>query len=138
MTKLSTLVDEVCKLDDEKRFGLDLSYQLIEGEVDVAEVSITDREELPIFLTIADDQILCICYLWSEDEVRPESRAEMMEIMLDMNVPMPLSSFAKIENKYVVFGAMSLNSSTEDVALEIATLSENAIDAITTMKDYLK
>ena len=62
----------------------------------------------------------------------------MMEIMLDMNVPMPLSSFAKIENKYVVFGAMSLNSSIEDVALEIATLSENAIDAISTMNDYLK
>ena len=138
MKKLKALVDDVCKLNDEQRFGLDLSYQLIEGEVDVVEVSITDREELPIFLTFADDQILCICYLWSEAEVRPETRTEMMEIMLDMNVPMPLSSFAKIENKYVVFGAMSLNSSIEDVALEIATLSENAIDAISTMNDYLK
>jgi len=116
---------------------LDFDYQLIKGEVDVAEVAIKDREELPIFLTIADDQILCICYLWEEDEVKQSTRAEMMQAMLEINIPMPLSSFAKIGDKYVVFGAMSLNSSAVDVALELSLLSENALDAIATMSQYL-
>jgi uncharacterized protein YjfI (DUF2170 family) len=137
MSKLQQLMEQVTQLDEEQRHGLDLEFQLIEGDVDVVEVVVKDREELPIFMTMADDQLLSICYLWGEDEVKPETRAEMMEAMLDMNVPMPLSSFAKIDDKYAVFGAMSLNSSAQDVALEIAMLSENAIDAINTMSDYL-
>lgn len=137
MSKLQQLMEQVISLDEEKRYGLDFDFQLIKGDVDVAEVVVKERDELPIFLTMADDQLLCICYLWGEDEVKQSSRSEMMEAMLDMNVPMPLSSFAKIGDKYAVFGAMSLNSGAEDVALELSMLSENALDAISTMSEYL-
>lgn len=137
MSKLNQLLEKVTRLDNGLRHGLDFDYQMIEGEVDVAEVVIKDREELPIFLTMADDQLLCICYLWGENEIKQDTRAQMMEAMLDMNIPMPLSSFAKIDDKYAVFGAMSLNSSAEDVALELSMLSENAMDAISTMSEYL-
>ena len=137
MNALQYLMEQVIALDEDQRYGLDFDYQLIKGEVDVAEVVIKDREELPIFLTIADDQMLCICYLWGEDEVKQSTRAEMMQTMLDINIPMPLSSFAKIDDKYVVFGAMSLNSNAVDVALELSLLSENALDAIATMSQYL-
>ena len=130
-------MDEVTNLEEEKRYGLEFEYQMIQGEVDVAEIIINGRNELPVFLTMSDDQLLCICYLWSEDEVNHSTRTEMMEAMLDINIPMPLSSFAKIGDKYVVFGALSLKSSPEDVALELTTLSDNALDAITTMSEYL-
>ena len=62
---------------------------------------------------------------------------EMFESMLSLNIPMPLSSFAKMDDKYAVFGAMSLNSSAEDVALEITSLSDNSLDAIEALSDYL-
>ncbi|WP_455210905.1 YjfI family protein [Kaarinaea lacus] len=137
MNTLQNLMEQVINLDEEYRYGLEFDYQIIKGEVDVAEVVIKDREELPIFLTIADDQMLCICYLWGEDEVKPSTRADMMQSMLDINIPMPLSSFARIGSKYVVFGAMSLNSGAVDVALELSMLSENALDAIATMSQYL-
>ena len=94
-------MDQVINLKDDNRNGLDFEYQLIKGDVDVAEVVIKEREELPIFLTIADEQILCICYLWGEDEIRQSTRLEMMQAMLEINIPMPLSSFAKIGDKYV-------------------------------------
>ncbi len=137
MSALQILMEQVVRLGEEHRYGLDFEYQVIEGEVDVAEVVIEGREELPVFLTMSDDQILCICYLWDEDEVKQSTRMEMLQAMLDINIPMPLSSFAKISNKYVVFGAMSLNSSAADVALELSILSENALDALATMSDYL-
>jgi len=137
MSALQNLMDQVINLKDDNRNGLDFEYQLIKGDVDVAEVVIKEREELPIFLTIADEQILCICYLWGEDEIRQSTRLEMMKAMLEINIPMPLSSFAKIGDKYVVFGAMSLNSSAIDVALELSMLSENALDAIEAMSQYL-
>ncbi len=132
---LKELMTQVTTLDDEKRGGLDLSFEMIDEQV--AKVTIEDRDELPIFITLADDQLLCICSLFDESQVTPETRMAMFESMLNLNIPMPLSSFAKMDDKYAVFGAMSLNSSAEDVALEITTLSDNSLDAIEALSDYL-
>lgn len=53
---------------------------------------------------------------------------------------LPLSSVGisvvKEEEYYVVFGALSLNSSLEDVALEITTLVENALDLAEIIDEY--
>ncbi len=132
---LKELMTQVTTLDDEKRGGLDLGFEMIDEQV--AKVTIEDRDELPIFITLADDQLLCICSLFDESQVTPETRMAMFESMLSLNIPMPLSSFAKMDDKYAVFGAMSLNSSAEDVALEITTLSDNSLDAIEALSDYL-
>ena len=109
----------------------------INGEIDVLQVEIVGREEIPIFISISDNQILCIAYLWGEEEIRPGLKAEMMETMLEMNIPMPLSAFAKVEDKYVVFGALSINSSIDDIELEIITLSDNSLEVIAEMGNYL-
>jgi len=132
---LKELMTQVAALDDEKRGGLNLSFEIIDGEV--AKVTVEDRDELPVFVTMADDQLLCICNLFDEVQVTPGTRMEMFESMLNLNIPMPLSSFAKMDDKYAVFGAMSLNSSADDVALEITTLSDNSLDAIDALSDYL-
>ncbi|WP_115701038.1 DUF2170 family protein [Klebsiella pneumoniae] len=52
----------------------------------------------------------------------------------------PLSSVAisrlKNDEYYVAFGALSLNSSLEDVVLEIATLAANALDLAELIEQY--
>lgn len=138
MSALKRILEAVDRLDADSRGGLEWEYQPIPGEVEVIQVNIKGREELPIYLTASDSQLLCICYLWAEDEVLADKRQALMEAMLDTNVPMPLSSFARVDQRYVVFGAMSLKSNERDVALEIATLSDNAIDAIESFAAYLK
>jgi len=134
--KLKDLMTRVTTLDDVKLGGLGLSFEIIDGQV--AKVTAEDRNELPIYVTLADDQLLCICNLFDEDQVIAEKRSELFESMLSLNVPMPLSAFAKMDEKFAIFGAMSLNSSDEDVALEITTLSDNSLDAIEALSDYLK
>lgn len=134
--KLKDLMTRVTTLDDVKLGGLGLSFEIIDGQV--AKVTAEDRDELPIYVTLADDQLLCICNLFDEDQVVAEKRTELFESMLSLNVPMPLSAFAKMDDKFAIFGAMSLNSSDEDVALEITTLSDNSLDAIEALSDYLK
>ena len=119
------------------REGFDFDYQIIPGEEEVLQISVVGREEIPIYLTLTDTQILCISYLWDEDEVKNGFRNEMLEMMLDMNIPMPLSSFSRIGDKYAIFGALSVNSSIEDIAHEIVTLSDNALDAIEVMSEFL-
>ncbi|GLX84430.1 hypothetical protein tloyanaT_06820 [Thalassotalea loyana] len=131
------IADHLNTLADNSDTGLVFDCQPIAGEVDVLQISVIGREELPIFVSVTDDQILCITYLWGEDEVKPDSQAEMHTSMLEMNIPMPLSSFSKIGDKYVIFGALSMNSSFHDIEHELAVLSNNAIEVIDDMSEYL-
>lgn len=138
MTRLASLINAI-ESDNSGHFGsLDLTFHPSPGNEEVVLVNVEGREELPMFVTQSDEQILCICYLWNEDEVRADKRLEMLEAMLDLNVPMPLSSFARLQDQYVLYGALSTGSRAEELALELITLSDNAVDAIETMTSYLK
>jgi len=134
---IHTIATHLNKLEEGTGTGLDFDCTPIDGEIDVLQVEIIGREEIPIFVSISDNQILCIAYLWGEDEVKSDLKLDMMESMLEMNIPMPLSSFAKVADKYVVFGALSINSSLADIELEIATLSDNSLEVINEMDNYL-
>ncbi len=118
--------------------GYQLECQPIPGEVDVLQITVGDFDELPTYVSVTDTQILCITYLFTDEEVKSESRAEMLEEMLELNIPIPLSSFAKIGDRFVIFGALSNSSSLEEVGHEIITLTENAVESITALEDFLK
>lgn len=124
-------------LADNSETGMTFDCQPIAGEVDVLQITVIGREELPIFVSVTDDQILCITYLWGTEEVKSEKIEDMHTAMLEMNIPMPLSSFSKIGDKYVIFGALSTNSTFDDIEHELAVLSNNAIEIIDDMSEYL-
>ncbi len=132
----------------EKIAGLDLSISMrlggatvdlqpIPGSVPVIQVAIGGREELPIFITASETQILCICYLWTDSEIAPDKRIELLELLLDLNLSIPLSSFGRVDGRYVLFGALSHNARMEDIAQDIVALSDNALDALEALSGYL-
>ena len=116
--------------------GYSADVQVIPGDVEVIQIILADYEEVPVYLSITDSQILCITYLWTEDEINPAKRTELFETLLEMNIPMPLSSFAKVENRYAVFGALAITSSISEISHEVVTLMENAVEALTALEDY--
>lgn len=118
--------------------GMRLSIEMFDGEDSVACIKVEDREEFPIYMTVDDGQILCITYLFGDDQVNSEKQAEMAEAMLMMNVMVPLSAFSKIGNQYILFGALSPRASIDELLHEIELLSDNVLDAIATMSTYLK
>jgi hypothetical protein len=134
---IHTIADHLNSLADNSDTGMRFDCQPIPGEGDVLQISILGREEIPVFISVTEDQILCISYLWGAEEVKPASLNAMHESMLEMNIPMPLSSFSKIGDKYVVFGALSINSSFDDIEHELTVLSNNAVEVIDDMSDYL-
>ena len=109
-----------------------------EDAPEVLEVVVEGFDELPVYLSISENQILCITYLWLESEVVQEKRVELLETLLEMNIPMPLSSFSKVGERYVIFGSLSVQAGFEEILQEISTLVENAVEAISAMEDYLK
>jgi len=108
-----------------------------EDAQEVLQVIVDGNDELPIFVTQTDEQLLCISYLFSESEVKAELKNELNEALLRLNVPIPLSAFAKIDDKYAIFGALSVSSSFDDITHELVTLADNAIDSLDAVTAYL-
>ncbi|MFZ5602877.1 MAG: YjfI family protein [Pseudomonadota bacterium] len=109
----------------------------IGGAQNVLQVLVSDLDEMPIYVTVTDTQMLCITYLCRRDEIRTDKRDELNRSMLEMNVAVPLSSFALIEDYYVIFGALSTTSSINDICRELVTLAANAYDALEAIEEFL-
>jgi len=137
---MQSLLDQLKGLDvlaGAEMGGLPVQLQPIPGSTPVIQVSIEGRDELPIFVTSSDMQIICICYLWTEEEVKPERRTELLESLLDLNPSVPLSSFGRVDGRYVLTGALGRDASVEDIAREVAVLSDNALDALDALSEFL-
>ena len=117
--------------------GVTVQLQPIPGQTPVIQVSIEGRDELPIFVTSSDMQIICICYLWTEADVKAERRTELLESLLDLNPSVPLSSFGRVDGRYVLTGALGRDARVEDIAREVAVLSDNALDALAAVSAIL-
>lgn len=109
----------------------------IKGDVNVLQIDMNGFDGFPVFLTKTNNQILCIVYLWEETEIVPKKRVEMLEMMLDTSISIPLSAYARVGDRYVIYGALSSTSSFDKIVEEIITLNENAIDVVTAMEDFL-
>lgn len=108
------------------------------GEVDILQVVPEACADIPIYMSISKSQLLCIAHLFREQDVNLDKELEMLRVMVEMNIPMPLSSFGKTSDLYVVFGAMAADSSFDDVLFELKTLCDNAREAYRMMAPFLK
>ncbi|WP_353573292.1 DUF2170 family protein [Candidatus Albibeggiatoa sp. nov. BB20] len=116
---------------------LRLRTEIIPSETDILLVSIEDREDFPIYITVDESQILCMSYLWREEDIKPELHKELLDTLLSMNLPMPLSSFSKVGNQYIIFGALWTSSTVDELIREVDFLSDNTLTAVEELWDYL-
>jgi uncharacterized protein len=123
------------KQHPEHPFSFNLRHSASGNEV---HITVEGREELPIYVTIAEPEVLCLLHLFHENEVQDGKINELNSLLLSMNIPLPLSAFARIDGRYVLYGELSTNSAVEDLALELQTLSDNALEALETLQTYLK
>jgi len=135
---MSQLKELAIRLSDAQWEGQSFNCLPMPGVQEVLQVTLSDQDEIPLYITITETQILCIAYLFKKDEIKNEMVDELNEQCLQLNIPMPLSAFAKIDSQYILFGALSTTSSFEDIQKELLTLGENATDALEALEDYLK
>ncbi len=135
---INSLQDYAIRLSQERTAqGYSFECQIISGETEVLQIDIIGTDSFPIFMTQTESQILCITYLWKESEVKPDKREEMLDMMLETSIAIPLSSYARTGEHYVLFGSLSVHSSLEKIIEEIITLNTNTFDVVTAMEDYI-
>jgi len=110
----------------------------ITGEQEVLQVLVSGLEEMPIYVTVTDTQILCISYLFTKAELKDGCIPELNALLLELSLPMPLSGFSIVGDHYVIYGALALTSTSEHIMKELTTLAGNAVDALQTLEPYLK
>jgi len=107
------------------------------GAEDTLQVDVIGREEIPTFISITEGQIICIAYLFDKNEVIADRIHEMNDAMLKMNLPLQLSCFTIVDDKYALIGQLSTNASFEDIEEEISTLSDNTLSVIENLNEFL-
>ena len=96
--KLKTIVDALNGATTSD--GLQIEAAIIDESELMAQVTVETREEFPIIVDINETQVLAIVNLFESEEIKEGLEAEMMEGMLSMNIPLPLSAFAKTGQQY--------------------------------------
>lgn len=120
-------------------FSLDV-LPLAEGagkEISVLQVTVEGFDELPIFISATDEQLLCVTNLFEAGEVRPNMTDELNAMLLRLSVNVPLSSFGMIDNTYILFGAMPVSTPVEHIAHEVVVQAENALECLEALEDFL-
>ncbi|MEJ2044072.1 MAG: YjfI family protein [Reinekea sp.] len=119
----------------------EIVLNLLEGVEPVLSLEMRSFGDLPLFLTVAGEQILIEAWLWPYDQVR--SAVEFNELILRTHKLFPLSTLSldtveSGESYYTLFGALSSQSKLESILIEVETLARNVMQVTQAYAPYLK
>lgn len=114
---------------------------LIDGVEPALHITMHEYGDLPVFVTVAGDQIIAESVLWSADDVIDQ--AGLNDAVLRTHKYFPLSTISLDtlghgKDYYHMFGALSSTSDLANVVFEIEVLASNVIQATEAYADFLK
>jgi uncharacterized protein YjfI (DUF2170 family) len=117
------------------------SVELIDGVEPALHITMHEYGDLPVFVTVAGDQIIAESVLWSVEEV--SDQVGLNDAVLRTHKYFPLSTIsldtlAHGKEYYHMFGALSSTSDLANVVFEIEVLASNVIQATEAYADFLK
>jgi len=116
------------------------SFSIIETDNDDIQMLTLIRDDITEFAIIAtadDKQLLFNVALFDTGQILDNKQHELNQMMLELNIAMPLSSFALTGKHYSIFGALSMDSNAEQIQEEILVLSDNILDALEVCQPFL-
>lgn len=114
---------------------------LIDGVEPALHITMHEYGDLPVFVTVAGDQIIAESVLWSAEDVIDQ--IGLNDAVLRTHKYFPLSTIsldtlAHGKDYYHMFGALSSASELANVVFEIEVLASNVIQATEAYADFLK
>lgn len=116
------------------------SLELVEGAESSIHLTMHEYGDLPVFVTVAGEQIVVDCLLWPESDVK--DKAAFNEEVLCTHKLFPLSTISLDtmpdgERYYTMFGALSAYSVLHSVLFEIEMLADNVIKSTEAYERFL-
>lgn len=113
------------------------TFQAMLFESGVLEVVCSNNEEFPIHLVETETQLLAVTGLFSLSQVLPDKRDELNRELLIMSPAIPLSSIGIQGDSYILFGAMALTTSLDNIVHELEVQAENTIEVLDEIQHLL-
>ena len=79
------LTELAIKLSDAQWEGCSFTCTVVSEDQEILRVILSDSQEMPIYITITDAQILCIAYLFKKEEIKHEMLDTLNEKCLQLN-----------------------------------------------------
>lgn len=105
---------------------------------DTVTIENSDSPDAVVIVVATDTQILTITPLFEEASVSEELRPELNRGLLTISLPMALSSVGIQDNRYVLFGAMAIETTMTNLLHEIEVQIDNYNDVLEAVADYIK
>jgi len=107
------------------------------SENGVIEVVCSNVSEFQINIASTETQLLSVTPLFLKSEVKPGGEAELNELLLQLSPAVPLSSIGLQGNTYILFGAMPLETSFENIVHELEVQAENTVEVLDAIEPLL-
>lgn len=121
--------------------GEQASIELIDGVEPALHLIMHEFGDLPLFLTVAGDQIIVEAVLWSVDEVLDVVGFNDAVLRTHKYFPLSTISLDTLANErdyYQMFGALSASSVLPNIVFEIEVLASNVIQATEAYGNFLR
>lgn len=110
----------------------------IRHEADALIIKLDDYGDLQLNLLLTSRQIIIETYICPLSEIKKQDAFNAFLLRNQKLLPLSSVGISPVggEEYYVAFGALSLNSSLDDILLEISTLAQNALDLAELTDDF--
>lgn len=117
--------------------GADFSAEYSAEQETMAVISSINLDATIIVL-VSEEQILTVTPLLRKEDINPSELAEFNETVLRLSPVIPLSSIGlQDDGTYILFGAMSVSTTFENIAHELAIQADNASDVLAALDTFI-
>jgi uncharacterized protein YjfI (DUF2170 family) len=117
-------------------FNLFESVRIIDNDDNTQAILVKqDEDGASVFITVDEEQVRTVSYLWDLDEIQAEQRESVMLAMLKESMSLPLVSFGVHGNEVTLFGSMSTSSGVDELVEEVEALFSATHMVVTSMEE---
>lgn len=101
-------------------------------------IKMNDYGELPLSVLLTSRQIIIETVICPVSSIHDQGEFNIFLLRNQKLLPLSSVGISRVQHDeyYVAFGALSLNSSLDDVVLEMTTLADNALDLAEITEEY--
>ena len=115
--------------------GTSFSAEYLEDTDTIRVTCSADPDAITVIVRSAE-QIITVTQLFNVEDIAPSKSTELYEILLRMSPLIPLSSVGLEDGYGILFGAMSVNTTFENIVHELETQAENYTDVLSQLDGY--